>query len=181
MASTRTTAQSRWPRRRERCSPPNYGDYTITTSPKHFPYASPTTSISGATVTLTGVCFTVNSGDVVQVVANNTANPSTTSTSDVVNVTTSSNTTAASTPTYSIVAAKSVSSPSVSLLSNAPGAGGVTYDVGFTRQPVARSISSDNISSGNHGDFLAAPAGTVFSSNYADYSLDDVTQGRHAA
>jgi DNA-directed RNA polymerase subunit H (RpoH/RPB5) len=148
----------------------NYTVNDLTSGGSCGPSATPTLGNSGATVTFPIGCYSVSPGDSLVVSAEAVANPTTTSSGDVLKVSTSSDTAAAATATYAIVRAVSVSGPSVALLSNAPGASGVTYDLAFTPSANGALISNNGTVT------LAAPVGTVFSTNYGDYSLSDTTQ-----
>jgi hypothetical protein len=131
-------------------------------------------TLNGAGNQVTGGVYSCpsnfNAGDVIQVTAGDTTNPSSTSTSDHISVTTSSDTVAANSESYAIVAETAVTPTSISLSSDANGATGVTYSVGFT--PSASGALANQVGSIT----LAAPSGTVFSGTYPDYVLHDVTQ-----
>ncbi len=133
------------------------------------------TSNSDATVTLTvgGGC-TVEAGDTLQVTASGVSNPTMTSTGDVVAVSTSSDTAPGKTNTYAITAAKAVSSPSVTLSTTAAGATDVTYTTSFT------TSSTGALAPYYSTITLAAPAGTVFSSN-SSYTIEDITTATNSA
>ena len=104
------------------------------------------------------------------VTASAVSNPATTSTGDAVTVSTSSDTAPAETDTYAITAAQAVTSPSVTLTTKAAGATNVTYNVRFT------TSSTGALAPYYSTITLAAPAGTVFSSN-GSYAIEDVTTG----
>jgi hypothetical protein len=157
-----------------------YGDYQLTdTTVGATCYLSPVTvTNSGATVSgpLYGCPATFASGDHMVLTLNDVSNPkpATVPASEQLSLTTTSDTTPA-TASYSIVATTSVTPTSVSLSSSAPGATS-TYTLGWV------TSASGQLGSTNQNDYstltLTGPAGTVFSSNYPDYNLRDVTQNQ---
>ena len=124
------------------------------------------TSNSGATVTLTVGGCAVAAGDTVQVVASGVSNPGTVSTGDHIAITTSSDTASANTNAYAITTAQAVSAPSVALFDRA----------GSDQRHLHHRLHHlvDGSTGGRRRTItLAAPAGTVFSSN-GSYTIEDV-------